>query len=129
MGVCLILILAFEFIDSEQMKAVKEAMHVSTAPPNIVCREGEQKRVLEFCQACVEQEKAGSLYVCGCPGTGKSLSMEKVKQLLFHWANEVQVQPISSISLFWNVNYALICFINVNSDHLRLLLIAIAWYI
>lgn len=111
------------------MKAVKEAMHVSTAPPNIVCREGEQKRVLEFCQACVEQEKAGSLYVCGCPGTGKSLSMEKVKQLLFHWANEVQVQPISSISLFWNVNYALICFINVNSDHLRLLLIAIAWYI
>lgn len=96
----MILILAFKFIDSEQMKAVKEAMHVSTAPPNIVCREGEQKRVLEFCQACVEQEKAGSLYVCGCPGTGKSLSMEKVKQLLFHWANEVQVQPISSISLF-----------------------------
>lgn len=85
----MILIWAFEFIDSEQMKAVKEAMHVSTAPPNIVCREGEQKRVLEFCQACVEQEKAGSLYVCGCPGTGKSLSMEKVKQLLFHWANEV----------------------------------------
>ncbi|KAK7850462.1 cell division control protein 6 like protein b [Quercus suber] len=87
-------------VNSEQMKAVKEAMHVSTAPPNIVCREGEQKRVLEFCQACVEQEKAGSLYVCGCPGTGKSLSMEKVKQLLFHWANEIlgESQPRKKVN-------------------------------
>uniref|UniRef100_A0A2N9I5J4 AAA+ ATPase domain-containing protein n=1 Tax=Fagus sylvatica TaxID=28930 RepID=A0A2N9I5J4_FAGSY len=73
---------------TKQMKVVKEALHVSTAPSNIVCREGEQKRILEFSQACVEQEKAGSLYVCGCPGTGKSLSMEKVKQHLVDWANE-----------------------------------------
>ncbi|KAK4606151.1 hypothetical protein RGQ29_000424 [Quercus rubra] len=86
-------------LDSEQMKAVKEAMHVSTAPPNIVCREGEQKRVLEFCQACVEQEKAGSLYVCGCPGTGKSLSMEKVKQLLFHWASEAGHQQPNVLTI------------------------------
>lgn len=76
--------------DTEQMKAVKEALHVSTAPSMVVCREEEQRRVLEFCKACVEQEKAGSLYVCGCPGTGKSLSMEKVKQLLVDWAKEVE---------------------------------------
>jgi cell division control protein 6 len=87
-----------EFIDTKQMKVVKEALHVSTAPSNIVCREGEQKRILEFSQACVEQEKAGSLYVCGCPGTGKSLSMEKVKQHLVDWANEVNF--ISLIYLF-----------------------------
>ena len=92
------------------MKVVKEALHVSTAPPNIVCREGEQKRILEFSQACVEQEKAGSLYVCGCPGTGKSLSMEKVKQHLVDWANEVNF--ISLIYLFWILGYALIWFIN-----------------
>lgn len=30
------------------MKVVNEAMHVSTAPPNIVYREGEQKKVLEY---------------------------------------------------------------------------------
>ncbi|XP_021278639.1 cell division control protein 6 homolog B-like [Herrania umbratica] len=72
--------------DVEHMRAVKEALHVSTAPSTIVCREDEQKRVLEFCKACVEQEKAGSLYVCGCPGTGKSLSMEKVKQQVIDWA-------------------------------------------
>ncbi|KAB1227731.1 hypothetical protein CJ030_MR1G028878 [Morella rubra] len=73
---------------AEHMRAAKEALHVSTAPATVLCREEEQRRVLEFCKACVEQEKAGSLYVCGCPGTGKSLSMEIVKQLLVDWAKE-----------------------------------------
>ncbi|KAG4155507.1 hypothetical protein ERO13_D03G117100v2 [Gossypium hirsutum] len=72
--------------DVEQIRAVKEAVHVSTAPSTVVCREDEQKRVLDFCKACVQQEKAGSLYVCGCPGTGKSLSMELVKQQVIDWA-------------------------------------------
>ncbi|KAK1320940.1 hypothetical protein QJS10_CPA03g01876 [Acorus calamus] len=72
-----------------QMKSVKEVLHVSMSPSAIVCREEEQKRLLEFCKLCVEQEKAGSMYVCGCPGTGKTLSMERVKELLVAWANEI----------------------------------------
>ncbi|XP_057508362.1 cell division control protein 6 homolog isoform X3 [Actinidia eriantha] len=75
--------------DMEQVSAVKEALHVSTAPYTVVCREDEQKKVLEFCKGCVELEKAGSLYVCGCPGTGKSLSMERVKESLVEWAEEL----------------------------------------
>ncbi|CAL5372308.1 unnamed protein product [Camellia sinensis] len=51
--------------------------------------EDEKKRVLEFCKQCIEQEKAGSLYVCGCPGTGKSLLMERVKDSLVDWAQGV----------------------------------------
>ncbi|OVA13835.1 CDC6 [Macleaya cordata] len=76
----------------EQMSAVKEVLHLSTAPSAIVCREEEQKSVLDFCKACIEQDRAGSLYVCGCPGTGKTLSVEKVKQLLVGWVKEVGVQ-------------------------------------
>lgn len=86
------------------MRAVKEALHVSTAPSTVVCRENEQRRVLEFCKACVEQEKAGSLYICGCPGTGKSLSMEKAKHLLVDWAKEVKLLlPLYLIvmTLYW----------------------------
>lgn len=79
------------------MSAVKEALHVSTAPSVVVCREDEQKKIFDFCKACIEQEKAGSLYVCGCPGTGKSLSMDKIKQHLADWAKEV-------------INYCSICF-------------------
>ncbi|KAK8990291.1 hypothetical protein V6N11_008997 [Hibiscus sabdariffa] len=79
--------------DVEQMRAVKEALHVSTAPSTVVCREDEQKKVLDFCKTCVKQEKAGSLYVCGCPGTGKSLSVEKVKQQVIDWATMEGLQP------------------------------------
>ncbi|KAJ0020070.1 hypothetical protein Pint_32572 [Pistacia integerrima] len=88
------------FLYVEQMSAVKEALHVSTAPSTVVCREEEQKRVLEFCKKHVEQEKAGSLYVCGCPGTGKSLSMEKIKQHLLDWAKEegFQVPDVLAIN-------------------------------
>ncbi|WVY94226.1 hypothetical protein V8G54_033314 [Vigna mungo] len=74
--------------DGEQIKAVKLALHLSTAPSSVVCREEEQNVVLEFCKGCVEHRKAGSLYICGCPGTGKSLSMEKVKEQLLNWSKE-----------------------------------------
>ncbi|KAJ4830103.1 Cell division control protein 6 B [Turnera subulata] len=87
------------YTDVEQISAVKEALHLSTAPSTVVCREDEQKRVFDFCKTCVEQEKAGSLYVCGCPGTGKSLSMEKVKQQLVDWAREAGFQPPDVLSV------------------------------
>lgn len=73
----------------EQLSVVKDSLHVSKAPCTLVCREDEQERVLQFCKQCIEQEKAGSLYVCGCPGTGKSLSMERVKESLIKWVKEV----------------------------------------
>jgi len=71
------------------MRVVKEALHVSTAPSNVVCREEELRKILDFCKMCVEREKSGSLYVCGCPGTGKTMVMEKVKQSLVNWSSEV----------------------------------------
>ncbi|KAL7247330.1 hypothetical protein ACSBR2_002279 [Camellia fascicularis] len=64
-------------------------MHLYS-PPQV---EDEKKRVLEFCKQCIEQEKAGSLYVCGCPGTGKSLLMERVKDSLVDWAQGAGFQP------------------------------------
>ncbi|XP_010262805.1 PREDICTED: cell division control protein 6 homolog B-like isoform X2 [Nelumbo nucifera] len=75
--------------DSEQMSAVKKALHVSTTPCAIVCREEEQKRILDFCKSCIDQKKAGNLYISGCPGTGKTLSINKVKELLVEWAKEI----------------------------------------
>ncbi|CAL5388552.1 unnamed protein product [Camellia sinensis] len=85
--------------DAVQLSAVKEALHVSTAPHTVVCREDEKKRVLEFCKQCIEQEKAGSLYVCGCPGTGKSLLMERVKDSLVYWAQGAGFQPLDVLAI------------------------------
>lgn len=79
------------------MGAVNEALHLSAAQTNVVCRENEQNRIFDFCKKCVKEEKAASLYVCGCPGTGKTLSMEKVKVMLVDWANEVFILAASDI--------------------------------
>nr|CAB3478888.1 unnamed protein product [Digitaria exilis] len=82
------------------MRAVKEALHLATVPScELVCRDNEQRRVFEFCKACVEQEKAGSMYVCGCPGTGKTLSINKVMESLAHWADEVGMDTPDSLAI------------------------------
>jgi len=64
------------------------ALHLSTAL-SFVCREEEKNMVLEFCKGCIEHQKAGNLYIYRFPETGKSLSMEKVKDKLLDWAKEV----------------------------------------
>nr|VDC80612.1 unnamed protein product [Brassica rapa] len=85
--------------DDDQMRAVKEALHVSKAPSTVVCREDEQRRVLEFVKGCMEQKKAGSLYICGCPGTGKSLSMEKIRQQADDWAQQEGLPCLETVSV------------------------------
>lgn len=90
--------------DLEQLSAVKEALHVSSAPSMVVCREDEQNKILEFCKQCIEGNKSGSLYACGCPGTGKSLSMERIKKSLMDWGKKAGFQlpdvlPINCTSL------------------------------
>uniref|UniRef100_A0A0E0CAH1 Cell division control protein n=1 Tax=Oryza meridionalis TaxID=40149 RepID=A0A0E0CAH1_9ORYZ len=79
---------------------VKEALHVATVPSSgLVCRDDEQSRVLEFCKGCVEQERAGSLYVCGCPGTGKTLSINKVKESVARWADVTGMETPDALSI------------------------------
>ncbi|KAL2332926.1 hypothetical protein Fmac_014139 [Flemingia macrophylla] len=85
--------------DGEQLKMVRLALHLSTAPSSVLCREEEQNVVLGFCKGCVEHQKAGSLYICGCPGTGKTLSMEKVKDQLLNWATEAGLPQPNVLSL------------------------------
>lgn len=85
-------------VDLEQMRAVKEALHVSTLPSGIVCRQDEHKKVLEFCKLYVEKERSGSLYVCGCPGTGKTMVMEKVKHSLADWSLQVSAMKLFNYS-------------------------------
>ncbi|CAH2038682.1 unnamed protein product [Thlaspi arvense] len=85
--------------DEEQRRAVKEALHVSKAPLTIVCREDEQRHVFEFVKGCLDQQKSGSLYICGCPGTGKSLSMEKVVQQAGDWSKQEGLPPPDTLSV------------------------------
>lgn len=78
-------------VDAEQVRVIKEALHVSAAPKSAVCRENEQNTIMDFCKKCVKQEKPGSMYISGCPGTGKSLSIELLREILVNWADEVPI--------------------------------------
>jgi cell division control protein 6 len=71
------------------MMALKTALHLSAVPSSILCREMEQEKVIRFCKTAVLEQRPGSMYVCGRPGTGKSLIMEKVKILCTDWTKEV----------------------------------------
>ncbi|XP_057831585.2 cell division control protein 6 homolog B [Cryptomeria japonica] len=83
--------------DSSHILAVKTALHLSEVPKSLICREEEQKKLFDFCKTCIEKEKVGSMYVCGCPGTGKSLLLEKVKSLSVEWAKEARIPPPVSV--------------------------------
>ncbi|KAJ0972020.1 hypothetical protein J5N97_019979 [Dioscorea zingiberensis] len=85
--------------DPGQMHAVMEALHVSSIPDNVVCREDEQKRIADFCKSCIKEKKSGSMYVCGLPGTGKTLSINKVEELLVLWSKEVGFQTPETLSI------------------------------
>ncbi|KAH0863745.1 hypothetical protein HID58_080956 [Brassica napus] len=50
-------------------------------------------------RACTEHKKAGSLYICGCLGTGKSLSMEKVRQQTQDWAKQEGLPCLETVSV------------------------------
>ena len=69
---------------------MKKALHLSAVPSSVLCRDIEQEKVISFCKSSIVQQVPGSMYVCGCPGTGKSLAMEQVKLLTVTWAAEVR---------------------------------------
>jgi cell division control protein 6 len=81
------------------MMALKTALHLSAVPSSILCREMEQEKVIRFCKTAVLEQRPGSMYVCGRPGTGKSLIMEKVKILCTDWTKEANMQTPEIISL------------------------------
>ncbi|KAJ7525859.1 hypothetical protein O6H91_17G070500 [Diphasiastrum complanatum] len=78
--------------ESTQFLALRTAFHLSAVPNTLLCREAEFKKVMEFCKDCISSQKAKSLYICGCPGSGKSLTLEKVRQQIADWAKEVGME-------------------------------------
>ncbi|XP_024401767.1 cell division control protein 6 homolog B isoform X2 [Physcomitrium patens] len=85
--------------ESSHILAVKKALHLSAIPSSVLCRDVEQAKVIEFCKSSIVQQVPGSIYVCGCPGTGKSLTMEQVKLLSVSWAAEANLSPPDIVSV------------------------------
>ena len=56
-----------------------DALRLSYAPEETSHREAEYEAIRRFFAERLEQRRGGSLYVCGAPGTGKTLHVERAR--------------------------------------------------
>ncbi|KAK8827039.1 hypothetical protein WA577_007540, partial [Blastocystis sp. JDR] len=69
-------------VEEVPLASVLEWFDTTKKPTTILCRETESKRINDFLSSCLDNEKGGSLYICGSPGIGKSLLMNNILSAL-----------------------------------------------
>lgn len=65
-----------------ELEDALEALSPANAPAAPNQREGEFNEVLQFLTDGIKKSAGGSMYLCGCPGTGKTMTMSLVQQEL-----------------------------------------------
>lgn len=65
--------------EGQALQTALEALHPSKAPGVMKQRATEFERVLQFIVRSAKNPSGGSLYLCGCPGTGKTQTMAHVQ--------------------------------------------------
>ena len=85
----------------QEGKAYKETKHVlhSSIPSNLLCRETETKQIEAFLKVHLVHRKAGSLYISGAPGTGKTACLTHILENLQKDGMECHVQFINCMNL------------------------------
>ncbi|CAI7731036.1 unnamed protein product, partial [Closterium sp. NIES-54] len=64
-----------------------DAVDDSCGLVQIRCRDAQRDQIVAFCRDHATTARAGSLYVCGCPGTGKTLMLSQVAKEVSTWTN------------------------------------------
>ena len=68
-------------------KSVLHASMGNPAPGSVRCRETERKSVIDLILKCLKNRRSGSMYVCGLPGTGKSLTISEAEKAVRCWGD------------------------------------------
>lgn len=66
--------------EERALEAALEALNASNAPSVLKQRLVEFTQVMQFVTNCLTRPSGGSLYLCGCPGTGKTQTMARVQE-------------------------------------------------
>lgn len=69
------------FFLAECYQSAKKALHTAI-PERIMCREKEMAEVNNFLDSHLTENGAGSLYISGAPGTGKTAVVTHIRQRL-----------------------------------------------
>ena len=95
--------------EEQALQTALEALHPSKAPGVMKQRATEFKRVLEFIVSSATDPSGGSLYLCGCPGTGKTQTMAHVQTEVRRVAAEVKNTPYLFPLFLLAVRYTATC--------------------
>lgn len=87
--------------EAQALQTALEALHPSKAPDVLTQRVAEFTQVLQFVKRSVTEPSGGSLYLCGCPGTGKTQTMAHVQAEMLGIAAKVRASRISFFSCFY----------------------------
>ena len=95
--------------EEQALQTALEALHPSKAPGVMKQRATEFKRVLEFIVSSATDPSGGSLYLCGCSGTGKTQTMAHVQTEVRRVAAEVKNTPYLFPLFLLAVRYTATC--------------------
>lgn len=79
--------------EGQALQTALEALNPSNAPDVLKQRATEFRDVLQFITNSVTEPSGGSMYLCGCPGTGKTQTMFNVQAKIKHMASKVITTP------------------------------------
>lgn len=85
--------------EGRTLQAALGALHPSNAPGILKQRTAEFSTVLQFVTSRVAEPSGGSLYLCGCPGTGKTQTMIQVQAEVQRMADKVRGSRVDVGSL------------------------------
>ncbi|KAM4583838.1 cell division control protein 6 homolog [Odontesthes bonariensis] len=86
------------FAEKSRFQTVKQALHTAI-PERFLSRESEQASIRSFLEEKVLQHRAGSLYISGAPGTGKTACLNCVLQEMRAELSSVQTVTVNCMSL------------------------------
>ncbi|KAM9769974.1 LOW QUALITY PROTEIN: cell division control protein 6 homolog [Menidia menidia] len=84
--------------EKSRLQSVKRALHTA-APPRLLAREAERASIRAFLEGGVLRRRAGSLYISGAPGTGKTACLGCVLQEMSAELSEAQTVTVNCMSL------------------------------
>lgn len=74
----------------EKIERALQSLSPSSAPRHLKQRQKEFDEILSFIVKSVRSRKGGSIYLCGCPGTGKTQTISNVRAEVLRMAQEVR---------------------------------------
>lgn len=78
---------------------VTAALKLSVVPESVPCREDQEKRIRDRILSRIRTNASDMLYICGQPGTGKTLTVHRVVELVTSMRDEGKLPYVRKVCL------------------------------